>query len=96
MNAFPLFLNSIFKYISLISFGGGFYLSLLSQEILTLLYQNSNYDIVLGCNNVVKLYGFITILFSLSGAAVFAVQSVGLASKKVFRPSLRPAFCAHF
>lgn len=81
-------LNSIFKYISLISFGGGFYLSLLSQEILTLLYQNSNYDIVLGCNNVVKLYGFITILFSLSGAAVFAVQSVGLASKSI------PSFAA--
>lgn len=76
-------LNSIFKYISLISFGGGFYLSLLSEEILTLLYRNSNYDIVLGCNSLVKLYGFITALFSLSGAAVFAVQSVGLASKNI-------------
>lgn len=80
---FSALLNSIFKYISLISFGGGFYLSLLSKEILTLLYQNSNYDIVLGCNNLVKLYGFITVLFSLSGAAVFAVQSVGLASKSI-------------
>ncbi len=76
-------INSVFKYISLISFCGGFYLSLLSKEILTLLYQKSNYDIVIGCNDVVRIYGFVTILFSLSGAAVFAVQSVGLASKSI-------------
>ncbi|MCC8016628.1 MAG: polysaccharide biosynthesis C-terminal domain-containing protein [Clostridiales bacterium] len=76
-------INSIFKYTSIISFAGGFLISLTSKYVLEILYGSSNYDIVLGCADLVKFYGFTMILYSLSGAAVFAVQSIGCASKSI-------------
>lgn len=76
-------INSIFKYTSLIAFAGGFYLALNAKSILEILYGGSNYDIVLGCTNLVRLYGFTMIFFCLSGAVVFSVQSIGRASKSI-------------
>ena len=76
-------INSIFKYTSLIAFAGGFYLSLNAQPLLEILYGGSNYDIVIGCLSLVKLYGFTMIFFCLSGAVVFSVQAIGCASKSI-------------
>lgn len=76
-------INSIFKYTSVIAFGGGFYLALNARSILEILYGTSNYDIVIGCTNLVRLYGFTMIFFCLTGAVVFSVQSVGRASKSI-------------
>lgn len=76
-------INSIFKYTSLIAFAGGFYLSLNAEVLLKILYGGSNYDIVIGCLNLVKLYGFTMIFFCLSGAVVFSVQAIGCASKSI-------------
>lgn len=75
--------NSIFKYTSLIAVAGGFYLSMNAEYILKILYGSSNYDIVIGCLNLVRLYGFTMLLFCLSGAVVFSVQAVGSASKSI-------------
>lgn len=75
--------NSIFKYTSLIAFGGGFYLALNARSILEILYGASNYDIVIGCTNLVRIYGFTMIFFCLTGAVVFSVQSIGRASKSI-------------
>lgn len=80
---FSSLVNSIFKYTSLIAFGGGFFLSLTARHMLEILYQSSNYDIVIGCTELVRLYGYTMILYSLSGAVVFSVQAVGCASKTI-------------
>ena len=76
-------INSIFKYTSLIAFAGGFYLSLHAKELLEILYGGSNYDIVLGCFDLVKLYGYTMLFFCLSGAVVFSVQAIGCAAKSI-------------
>lgn len=76
-------INSIFKYTSIVAFAGGFFLSLNARYMLEILYGNSNYDIVLGCTDIVRFYGFTMILFCLSGASVFCVQSIGCASKSI-------------
>jgi stage V sporulation protein B len=75
--------NSIFKYTAILSIGGGAYLSLVAENLLALFYQNSNYDIVLGCTGLIKFMGFTMLLYSLSGTAVFAVQAIGCASKSI-------------
>ncbi len=75
--------NSIFKYTSLIAFAGGFYLALHSRSLLAVLYGSSNYDIVIGCVDLVRLYGYTMIFFCLSGAVVFSVQAIGCASKSI-------------
>lgn len=75
--------NSIFKYTSVIAFAGGFGLSLTAKSALEILYGSSNYDIVIGCFNLVVFYGFTMILYSLSGVAVFSVQAIGCASKSI-------------
>lgn len=76
-------INSIFKYTSLLAFGGGFFISLTARYILEILYKNSNYDIVLGCTRLCELYGFTMIFFCLSGAVVFSVQAIGCAAKSI-------------
>ena len=76
-------INSIFKYTSIVAFAGGFFLSLNARYMLEILYGNTNYDIVLGCTDIVRFYGFTMILFCLSGASVFCVQSIGCASKSI-------------
>lgn len=75
--------NSIFKYTSVIGFGGGFYLTLASEYILNILYNSSNYDIVYGCKRLVEYFGVTVIFYSLSGAAVYAVQAIGCAKKSI-------------
>jgi len=75
--------NSIFKYTSLIAFGGGFYLSLAAPNILNILYNSSNYDIVIGCGNLVYYFGFTMIFYCLAGVSVFAVQAIGCAKKSI-------------
>lgn len=76
-------INSIFKYTSVIAIGGGFYLSLCAEYLLQFLYGSSNYDIVIGCYGLVRLYGFTMLLFCLSGTVVFSVQAIGCASKSI-------------
>lgn len=76
-------INSIFKYTSLIAIGGGFYLSLCAGYLLRFLYGSSNYDIVIGCFGLVRLYGFTMLLFCLSGTVVFSVQAIGCAAKSI-------------
>lgn len=75
--------NSIFKYTSILGIGGGAYLALVAEDMLSILYKSSNYDIVLGCTGLIKFMGFTMLLYSLSGAAVFAVQAIGAASKSI-------------
>ena len=75
--------NSIFKYTSVIAFGGGFYLSLAAPNILNILYNSSNYDIVIGCGNLVYYFGFTMIFYCLAGVSVFAVQAIGCAKKSI-------------
>lgn len=75
--------NSIFKYTSVIAFGCGFYLSVCSPYILGILYNSSNKDIVYGCENLVKYFGFTIIFYCLSGTVIYAVQAIGCAKKSI-------------
>lgn len=75
--------NSIFKYASVIGFGGGFYLSLVAENILNILYRSSNYDIVIGCSGLVFWYGFTMIFYCLASVSVFSVQAIGCAKKSI-------------
>ena len=75
--------NSIFKYTSIIAFGGGFYLSLVTPYLLNILYNSSNYDIVIGSGNLVYYYGFTMIFYCLASVSVFAVQAIGRAKKSI-------------
>lgn len=75
--------NSIFKYTSVIGLGGGFYLSLVAEYILNILYSSSNSDIVQGCCSLVRCFGYTVVFYSLSGTAVYAVQAIGCARKSI-------------
>ncbi len=75
--------NSIFKYTSLIAFGGGFYLSLVAPYAMGLLYKTSNYDIVIGSSNLVFSFGFVMFIYCLAGLSVFSVQAIGCAKKGI-------------
>lgn len=71
--------NSIFKYTSIIAFGGGVYLSLSAKNLLSVLYSASNSDIVIGTVPLVKYYGFTMLFYCLAGISVFSIQAVGKA-----------------
>ncbi len=71
--------NSIFKYTSIIAFGGGVYLSLTAMHLLSVLYSASNSDIVIGTSQLVKYYGFTMLFYCLAGISVFSIQAVGKA-----------------
>ncbi|MDE5671280.1 MAG: oligosaccharide flippase family protein [Eubacterium sp.] len=75
--------NSIFKYTSILAFGGGFYLSLISPFLLNVLYGANNPDIVIGCSRLVYFFGFTMVFYCLSGVSVFAVQAIGCAKKSI-------------
>lgn len=75
--------NSIFKYTSIIGFGGGLYLSLVAENMLNILYRSSNYDIVIGCSDLVYYYGFTMIFYCLASVSVFSVQAIGCAKKSI-------------
>ncbi len=75
--------NSIFKYTSVIAFGCGFYMSVCAPYILEVLYNSSNKDVVFGCENLVKYFGFTEIFYCLSGTAIYAVQAIGCAKKSI-------------
>ncbi len=75
--------NSIFKYTSILAFGGGFYLSLISPFMLNVLYGSNNPDIVIGCSRLVYFFGFTMVFYCLSGVTVFAVQAIGCAKKSI-------------
>lgn len=75
--------NSIFKYTSILAFGGGFYLSLISPFMLNVLYGSNNPDIVIGCSRLVYFFGFTMVFYCLSGVSVFAVQAIGCAKKSI-------------
>ncbi|MDE6412691.1 MAG: polysaccharide biosynthesis C-terminal domain-containing protein [Eubacterium sp.] len=83
--------NSIFKYTSILAFGGGFYLSLISPFLLKALYGTNNPDIVIGCNKLVYFFGFTMIFYCLSSVAVFSVQAIGCAKKSI--PSFVVSAC---
>lgn len=59
-------------------------MSLAAPNILNILYNSSNYDIVIGCGNLVYYFGFTMIFYCLAGVSVFAVQAIGCA-KKAYR-----------
>lgn len=75
--------NSIFKYTSVIAFGGGLYLTAASEYILNILYGSSNSDIVYGCKSLIEYFGLTIIFYSLSGTVVYAVQAIGCAKKSI-------------
>lgn len=75
--------NSIFKYTSVIAFGGGFYLSLTAGHILDILYGSSNSDISLGSSRLVYYFGFTMIFYCMASVAVYAVQAIGYAKKSI-------------
>ncbi len=81
---FNSLVNSIFKYTCIIAFGGGCYLSLVSKSLLSVLYEATNYDIVLGVCKLVEYYGFTIIFYCFAGISVFAVQAIGFANKSIF------------
>lgn len=74
--------NSIYKYTTLLSLLGGVLLSLYAHEILSLFYSSSQ-DIVNGCEDLVRFFGFSVVFYSLSGTAVNAVQAVGCPEKSI-------------
>lgn len=76
-------LNSIFKYTSIIAFGGGVYLSLTARHLLSVLYGGSNSDIVFGTARLVEYYGFTMLFYCLAGVSVYAVQAVGKAKSGI-------------
>lgn len=71
--------NSIFKYTSIIALGGGMYLSLSAEALLSVLYSASNSDIVMGTVQLVEYYGFTMFFYCLAGISVFSIQAVGKA-----------------
>lgn len=73
--------NLALKYTMLLSLLGGVILTLFSREILTLFY--SSQELVDGCNNIVKYFGFTVVFYSLSGTAVNAVQAIGCPQKSI-------------
>lgn len=75
--------NSIFKYTSVIAFGGGFYLSLTAPFILEILYGSSNADIVAGSSRLIYYFGFTMIFYCLASVSVYAVQAIGFAKKSI-------------
>lgn len=75
-------INSVFKYTSLLSLFGGVVLMLCSKDILTLFYKN-NYDIVVGCDSLVKGFGLTVIFYSISAVSVFSVQAIGKPEKSI-------------
>lgn len=77
-----LLINSIYKYTAIISLFGGVALMLCSKDILTLFFKGS-YDIVVGCDNLVKGFGATVVLYSLSAVAVFSVQAIGMPEKSI-------------
>lgn len=74
--------NSIYKYTTLLSLLGGVLLSLYAHEILNLFYSSSQ-DVVNGCEDLVRLFGFSVVFYSMSGTAVNAVQAVGCPEKSI-------------
>lgn len=72
----------VFKYTTLLSVFGGFFIALNSREILTLFYSSSQ-DIVDGCDEIVKLFSLTVPVYSIAGTAVFAVQAIGKPEKSI-------------
>lgn len=75
-------INSVYKYTSLLALYGGVMLSLYAEDILSLFYADSQ-DIVLGCSNLVKLFGATVVFYSMAGTAVNVVQAIGCPEKSI-------------
>jgi stage V sporulation protein B len=76
-------INSIYKSTVLLSLYGGLVLALCNEDILTLFYGSASPDIVTGCNDLVKYFGFTAVFYSAASTAVFAVQAVGCPQKSI-------------
>ncbi len=72
----------VFKYTTLLSVFGGFFIALNSRDILTLFYSSSQ-DIIDGCDEIVKLFSLTVPVYSIAGTAVFAVQAIGKPEKSI-------------
>ncbi len=72
----------VFKYTTLLSVFGGFFIALNSREILTFFYSSSQ-DIVDGCDEIVRLFSLTVPVYSIAGTAVFAVQAIGKPEKSI-------------
>lgn len=79
LQKFSSLVNSIFKYTAIIAAGGGLYLSLTAESVLSILYSSSNYDIVIGTVKLVEYYGYTMLFYCLAGISVFAIQAIGCA-----------------
>ena len=75
--------NSIFRYTILIATLGGVGLAVFSEEILQLFYGGTSSDIVEGCRDITRLYGYTAFTYSMAGLAVFSVQAIGKAEKSI-------------
>jgi O-antigen/teichoic acid export membrane protein len=78
-----LLINSVFKYTSVISMGGGIIIALCSEDILKLFYSASSPDIIAGCSALVRCFGLTAFFYSLAGTAVFCVQALGFPKKSI-------------
>lgn len=75
--------DSIFRYTVLIAVMGGVGLAVFSREILELFYADTSMDIVEGCSDITRLYGYTAFTYSMAGLAVFSVQAIGRAEKSI-------------
>lgn len=82
---FSSLINSILKYISIISCFGGVILALFSREILGVFYSNGNPDIVSNASRILFLLGACILPCCLASGCVFCSQSLGL-SKQTIAP----------
>lgn len=80
---FNLLLNSILKYTSILSCFGGCALALFPNEILSLIYGNSNGDIAKWGSDILFYLAITVLPCCLASSCVFCTQSLGLSKKTV-------------
>ncbi len=82
---FSSLLTSILKYTTVLAVGGGIFLSLFPNEILSLFYGGNNADIVDGGAKLLYFFGITALPCSLASTTVFCVQALGY-SKQTIAP----------
>lgn len=75
--------NSVYRYTIIISVYGGLGLATFSREILDLFYGRSAVDIVDGCADITRYFGYTAFAYSCAGVVVFVVQAIGKPEKSI-------------
>lgn len=80
---FSHLLTNIFKYTVILSVAGGTFLSLFSEEILSLFYLKNNPDIVANATQLLFLFGVTSLPCAAASTSVFCTQSLGFAKHTI-------------